>query len=31
MVDIGAKAVSERRAVAKGLVVMRPETLAKIA
>jgi cyclic pyranopterin phosphate synthase len=31
MVDVGAKAVSERRAVAKGLVVMRPETLAKIA
>ena len=31
MVDIGAKAVSERRAVAKGLVVMQPETLAKIA
>jgi cyclic pyranopterin phosphate synthase len=30
MVDIGAKAVSERRAVAKGLVVMQPETLAKI-
>jgi len=31
MVDIGEKAVSERRAVAKGLVVMAPETLAKIA
>jgi len=31
MVDIADKAVSARRAVAKGLVVMQPETLAKIA
>ena len=31
MVDIGEKTVSERRAVAKGLVVMASETLAKIA
>lgn len=31
MVDIGAKAVSERQAVAKALVVMAPKTLAKIA
>ncbi len=31
MVDVGEKAVTEREAVAKGSVVMRPETLALIA
>ena len=31
MVDVGAKAVTEREAVARGEVVMRPETLALIA
>jgi cyclic pyranopterin monophosphate synthase len=30
MVDVGAKAVSERVAVAKGSVLMQPETLARI-
>lgn len=30
MVDVGAKAVTQRRAVARGRVVMRPETLALI-
>jgi cyclic pyranopterin phosphate synthase len=31
MVDVGGKAVTEREAVAKGSVVMRPETLALVA